>query len=148
MPYVGWSTFSERLLHLLQAVKTAGLVTRFNRVGYRTINFFPGLDVFDKLTLKIEDPIQIETESYRYSRVFKEGILKSQIAILNDAAYSMNKDAKGTAGSVIDIDSSWDLGGADIDVLSIASQCHDLGKTIFFDFLSEDFLNDLGAEYE
>lgn len=149
MPYVGWSVYKEIIEQVIESIDEVGLVSSYERIGYRTVNFFHKLDLFGNLRLHIDNPIEMVSHSRQYSQVVGESDLKSQFVVLNDASlFKQGTTQVESTGSILDVDSFWNGEGTDVDVLATVGRCHDMGKKIFFDLLSEDFLVSLEPEYE
>lgn len=147
--YKGWDNYSATIYEVLGEVKKLDIIKSINRLGIRYTNFFRGIDIFEKINLKIlfgdnqllGDPtfIRIELPDEDFSNLLQ---------IANKANYS-KKEKTSVIGSIIDIDTVLDknLNSFFRDTKKIIEKGHLIEKKLFFELLKPAFLKTLNPIY-
>lgn len=153
IPYVGWEEFCSITDKVIRGASACDPELKYEQIIHRNINFFPNLDILEKLKLKIEDPVDMEPLSFDYVKVFAgENGLKVKVSILNNASAMVSPDDPENLqrGAVIDIEAFWQRPEAETEVnsMQILRECHDLGKKVFFDLLTDEFITEMVPTYE
>ncbi|MBW6537825.1 MAG: TIGR04255 family protein [Mariniphaga sp.] len=141
--YWGWERFSQEFLTLMKILEKIGIIKSISRLGIRYINFFEA-DIFENIKLKIS----LENENMAKPNtgirtIIEQGSFSSLLQIANNVKISEKE------GSVIDID-TYCTEGLDVffqDTESIIQKGHEKEKELFFQLLTDDFLNTLNPEY-
>lgn len=148
--YIGWNTFSEYATSIVRKIQNASLSINIERIGLRYINFFANTDIFDKKT-KIS--INLDGEEIQYNQTLLKTEIynnqyKSIVQLINGGVARIINPQQQQIGSVLDIDTYRvdNLQNAITDFSKIINEAHDEEKRIFVKILSENFLNQLGAE--
>lgn len=146
--YCGWDCFYKNILKAFGTISESNIVEKVVRFGFRYVNIFEGLDIFEKSNFKAvlnDEPyknakadISIELSSGDYIHKFK---------IINHAKVIVEN--KSLEGSVIDIDISNEK-QTDMffkNMNEIIETCHIEEKKIFFGLLKPSYINSLNPEY-
>jgi len=146
--YKGWSEFSKIILDVVDCVNL--FVARVVRVGFRSIDFFEGERIDDRLNLAVSTSTGGISESLKrmscsFAITYVDGANRVRLNYANDATVFDNKKS-AKKGSVVDVDAFCEnpVGG----VAETISAIHDLGKKVFFESLKEDFVKTMEPEYE
>lgn len=141
--YWGWTRFSQEFLALTKNLKEIGIIKSVSRLGIRYINFFNN-DIFENIKLKISlENKNMAKPNTGIRTIIDQGSFSSLLQIAN------NVKVGGKEGSVIDID-TYRTEGLDVffeDTESIIQSGHEKEKELFFQLLTDDFLNTLNPEY-
>lgn len=147
--YPGWEIYRNEIISALLKLQNSGITNGISRLGLRYINFFKGLDVFEKLDVELinKDSFFLGRNSFARTE-FIEGELTHILQIGNSG--NLKRDKIVENGSLIDIDVSRTLGLEDFfeDIDKKISDLHDVEKRIFFGLLDGDFLNTFNPEYD
>lgn len=141
--YSGWINFSKKIIEVIENIEKASVIKNVLRVGIRYINFFEN-DIYNKINLNIS--INDSVIDYK-STFFRTEIIKSDF--VNTLQVANNISNMNRIGSLIDIDTSLEI---NLDKFfseknEILNNGHNLEKEIFFNLLSNNFLNSLNPEY-
>jgi uncharacterized protein (TIGR04255 family) len=149
MPYQGWATFKPEIEKIFGCLfeHSAGLLTNITRIGQRTINFFED-DILQNTLYTVNSPINYEKQQYHYLDYYRDGDdLSVRIIIANQANYQT------LIGSVIDVDAHIDCKNTSSKpelcyLMGAMERSHTESKKVFFKLLKNEFIEQLGAEYD
>lgn len=102
--YIGWETFSSKVIEIFSKVKESGIIDKPLRVGLRYINFFEG-NILDRINLSAK----IEESSLQSNNTYiKTEFTRNNFTIVLQVANKANVlvKEKQKVGSIIDIDTS------------------------------------------
>lgn len=140
--YPGWAAFSSAIQKFLDCTKDYRI--RTERIGFRTINFFADMDIENSLKTKVETAVELEKSSCNFSIVYNQDDCRARISFSNDAKMSRNNQ-QGQKGSFLDIDSFFE--GNPDEMIEKINSLHSLGKKVFFESLTDDFVQSMRPEY-
>jgi len=147
--YTGWNDFKSFVSGYLQTIKSAGVVGRVLRIGFRVINFID-VDIFKENRIKLNISLEgndIPYEETSLKTVFSEGNYHSNLSIINHA--QLNSTNPVRSGSVIDIDTYSVLCENFFEnITNFLDELHSAEKHVFFRLLTDKFLDTLQPEYE
>jgi len=146
--YVGWNNLSPKTTECFQKVKDLQIIKNTKRFGIRYINFFEGLDIYDKINLKLLlNEKTLESDKIFVKTSLNSGDFTRDLKISNKSEIEQSGNKK--LGSIIDIDVYLkENGNTIIDQFdSILKDAHTKEKELFFSLLKEDFLKEFNPEY-
>ncbi len=142
--YAGWENFSKTIYNLIKSLHKEKIVDNVTRFGFRYVNFFPMLDVFENIefNMKLNQKDFTPKNSLIRAEIESENYI-STLQISNSAVKNNVK------GSIIDIDviPIFDLKNFFNDSISIVEGAHNTEKELFFKLLKPEFLRTLNPEY-
>jgi uncharacterized protein (TIGR04255 family) len=150
-PYDSWSEFFKIIKWCLEIYFKLGLINRASRIGLRYIDFFnKDKDLCNKIKVKsfIEEGTDLSFDK-RYFQTFvspKTGDFECKLIIGEDVKVTDKKTGQSKKGSIVDVD----IIAKNIDkdnVLSVIGEMKSETKRIFFELLKEDFIKELGPDY-
>lgn len=141
--YIGWNAYYSEINKVLKIMNQLDIINRVERIGVRYIDFFKNTDIFEKIKISINNPIECENKQLQIRNIFIKDDSKIILNIINNVYLKEDK------GSLIDIDAfNEKLFSMDVDnILAIINNLHMLQKKIFFDILNKDYLSSLNPEY-
>jgi uncharacterized protein (TIGR04255 family) len=147
--YKGWGNYSVTIYEVLEKIKKLNIITTIKRLGIRYTNFFEGIDIFEKINLKVLHSGKQILGNPTFIRIeIPDGNFSNLLQIANKANYSKgNKPPKD--GSIIDIDTVMDksLNTFFKDFNKIIEEGHFVEKKLFFGLLNPGFLKTLNPIY-
>ncbi len=148
--YMGWSKFFDHIQKILDQVQNGNIVQEIGRIGVRYISFFEDVNIFDKLTLRIqaeESDRNFTAGATSFTTTLEENGFFQQLNVKNDAQRALHQET--LEGSIIDIDTFCQQKLTDFgNVREIIDQGHESEKSLFFSLLDKDFLASLNPVYE
>lgn len=141
--YVGWENFYGEFTRILKVYSDLNIFDHIEKIGLRYIDFFPEVNVFEKINIKLSYD---ETIFSKGSRFLKQEFTKDDFSI----AISITDSAKfnDQTGSMIDIDVMNNNVASMDDIKGSLEKAHDYEKIFFFSLLEQSFLNSLNPTYE
>ncbi len=141
--YTGWDPFYAEIIKTLLRIDELGIISQYNRVGIRYINFFENC-IFDKIALSIS----INESNIKY----KNTSVKTEIEHQNFTStlqVSNSVTVNNRPGSIIDIDTFKTLSNKHSinELKDILNEGHLNEKGVFFELLKVDFLSQLNPQY-
>jgi len=152
--YVGWEHYVPEITRALDLINSTNVVNQWNRVGIRYITHYPNKDIRDCTKFKYSFGLpDIKSEAVSFSSQF--GYKNSQVVInLHNQVpiMSLTKDGTGMEQiptSIIDIDVIRTASGVKSieELLSIINELHNHEKELYFEMLTQEFLESLHPEY-
>lgn len=142
--YSGWTEFSKNIFKIIDDVIKQKLVKKISRVGIRYLNFFPSINIFDHVLLKItKDGSPLANRETTIRTIFETGDIKAKLNIGSNVEVVSNSQKKN--GSIIDIDV---ISEKVPDNIKLAiEECHGEEKRIFFGLLTEEYEKSLKPSY-
>lgn len=141
--YPGWAKFHSVIRNVLDY--TTNLRKKTERIGFRTINFFESQDIESCLITKVQNGLDLQKASCNFSLVYKDNDFQTRFSFSNDAKISKVGQAE-RLGSFIDIDSFFVGNPANVD--ETVNHLHMLAKKIFFESLTQEFVDSMGPVYD
>ncbi len=148
--YHGWAdSFFPKINKLLSQIKKSDVVTHFNRIGLRYIDFFDE-DIFKSINLSITmGGKEFDAFEKQFTTVQDKGNgILARVHITNNAR--VTKDNKTFRhGSIIDTDTFFEpAGGLTFDKLSeTIDNCHNVANQTFYSLLKQEFINSRNPDY-
>jgi uncharacterized protein (TIGR04255 family) len=145
--YPGWNEYFDFIESIINKCVENSLFLKIERIGVRYISHFDDITIFDKLKVDISVPFTSINDSTQFRSEFKYKDHRVILTILN---YITNKSKEGEIKtSVIDIDviKQVDSNSYSCNISECIEASHFAQKEIFFNLLSEDFLEGLKPEY-
>ncbi|PCJ19185.1 MAG: hypothetical protein COB02_09060 [Candidatus Cloacimonadota bacterium] len=140
-PYVKWDAFLIEIENCYKKMVDLGIIANIERTAVKYVNFFNGLNILEKLTLKISlDNDEIADSNINFSTNIKcdkgERILKivAPVEIQEQVQAKVNK----STGSILEVDSVFDISKFDTFKEAIV-YAHDKEKSLFFKLLTEEY---------
>lgn len=145
--YQGWDSFKNYVTKYVGLFKSAGVIGKVLRLGFRVINFFDwdiyrnGLEL--NISLLGKEIPYLETA---LKTKFQDGLYESTVNIVNSA--TLNNVNGNRVGSIIDIDTySVHCDNFFAMTSDYMDQAHSVEKNIFFNLLTEELINKLKPTY-
>jgi uncharacterized protein (TIGR04255 family) len=146
MSYPGWSNYIKIIERVFKKARIA--TGAIDRIGLRYINFFPDVDIFDKLEYAKAGEISLlaGNSSILRTEIRQNGLLHA-LQISNSGNAVVNNVLKN--GSFIDLDiSTFETIHAFFDnIPNYLNKLHDAEKEILFGLLQQDYLDTFNPEY-
>lgn len=146
--YVGWEILRPEAINIFNLVRNLNIVEKVNRFGLRYVNFFDGIDIFEKIDLKVT----LRQEEFKKINKFLRVEIPSEefmnlLQVSNHANLIINGKSKN--GSIIDIDThTVPASGNFFEAFdSLLDRVHEVEKGLFFNLLKPEFLETLNPEY-
>lgn len=147
LDYPGWHTFRRIINDIVSKLRTSNLIQKIEYIGLRYINFFPNINIFDKINLRIEGLAQrghatifrTELDSEKFTNVLQ----------ISDGVHVKNPRLD-CDGSLIDI-TTVVLPRHGLTLENCISHIDEIRageKELFFSLLKQDYLDSLSPEYE
>lgn len=146
--YKGWDAFKDYVTKYVGIFQGTNVIKKVLRMGFRVINFFEW-DIYKKGTeLKISlSGAEIPYTETALKTKFINGNYESTVNIINNA--TLNNIQNKKIGSVIDIDTcSIYCDNFFAKVSQYMDEAHSAEKSIFFNMLTDDQINDLKPTYD
>jgi len=150
-PYMGWLKWKDIITKILQKIIETGIFNVIERSGLRYINFIEKsvLQVTNVDITIVGKKLDAQQTSLRTE--FREDNYTETIQILNNASITIGNDQK--FGSLIDIDIARDITSENTssiykEIENLLEESHAKAKSLFYNFLKEDYLNSLKPVYE
>lgn len=145
--YVGWSTFSAKIIETFLKAEKLKVISKTNRLGIRYINFFE-VDIYENLNLEFflaGNPLVSEQITFR--SILRTGKFLSNLQILNKGNITVKNFQK--SGSIIDIDSYFLTEKENIfaNISELLKIGHQEEKELFFKLLKDNFLQKFNPVY-
>jgi len=148
IPYIGWQTFLDLILKVLNKLKEAGIIYGVNRLGHRFVNFFEE-DISDKLTIEIPEIKNYKSLGKAINYNISDENFSHTLQVSN--AMQLGKGQGLKFGSIIDIDTARDYKDLSYFMSHLEEElnaAHDKEKHLFYALLKEDFIIKMRPEYE
>ncbi len=150
--YQGWDVFFKEISYLVNVFKESNIFEKVTRIGMRYIDFFPDIDIYEKINMRIylgDEPFKSSSQYIRTELKLDEYDVLLQIT---NKAEAIGDGQKKFKGSLVDYDLSIsnDLQSSNFyfEYNKILTKAHDLLKKHFFTILiRKDFLESLNPEY-
>lgn len=141
--YPGWEKYSNFINSIIEKCTKNELFKQIHRIGVRYISHFDNITIFDKLKVNISVPFTNLNDSTQFRSEFLYNEYRVILTILN---HINNKEIKT---SVIDIDVIKQVNSSPkvCNLNECIESSHFTQKEIFFNLLSDEFLNTLNPEY-
>lgn len=148
-PYLGWDKWSDFIRESMEPIEATKIVKFVDRIGLRYINIFDTI-ILDKLKLSFEiNTVRLSSESTNFKTEIKDSGFTKVLQIGNNVQVVVNNEAK--VGSAIDIDclfnTKQDGNTFFKEYKDILEKAHIEEKQLFFDLLSDSFLESLNPIY-
>ena len=146
--YIGWRIFSQKIKAVFEKVISANVTNDISRFGLRYINFFED-NIFDVSTLVVRLK---DTNLGKYSSMvtaeIPEGEFRNVVRVGNNAKVKTN-EAKQLSGSIVDIDTFLEghFQATQQEIVKVLEKAHCVEKQLFFNLLSQEFIESLEPEY-
>ncbi len=135
--YNGWGSFVSRIMSVVKCVRESSVVSNFETVTLRYINFFE-FDIFPKSSIDIAlRNERIANSKMQISTEFVSDGFTQQLAVVNyaDVPHKMKR------GSVVDIATAFKVVENTEDALhKNLVEAHTVTKELFFNVLSDDYV--------
>lgn len=143
--YVGWDDFSKEVFNVINVIKKLDLIKSISRFGLRYVDFFPNINILDKIKNKVIIENSIETH---ITSIIKDENFAQILKMMSNIKLTQN--GSEYFGSVIDIDTYKNECESDIliNFTEVINLAHLTEKKLFFSLLSEQFLKSLSPEYK
>jgi uncharacterized protein (TIGR04255 family) len=154
MPYVGWEKFKQMIIDAFEALKDAPFITQINRHSLKYVDLMQheGQGTLSPFKLNIDiagRKIQDQATQFRTELVEKPFL--HAITVISSAVVTPPNGPPAT-GSVLDVDTHRIETFTVPDFLSalpaLLEEIHTANKTLFFDILSYEGLEQLEPVYE
>jgi len=150
--YQGWDEFFKEISYLVNVFKELNIIEKVTRIGMRYIDFFPDIDIYEKINMRIylgDDPFKSSSQYIRTELKLEEYDVLLQIT---NKAEAIGDGLKRFTGSLIDYDLSIskDIHNSDFysEYNQILNKAHEYLKDHFFTVLiRKDFLETLNPGY-
>jgi uncharacterized protein (TIGR04255 family) len=146
--YIGWKSFYEKIEEAFQKVSGLRIIGDIFRLGLRYINFFE-FDIFNKVNLGILlNNRPLESKQTILRTILPDGDFVHRLVMANKTTVNIHGENK--LGSVIDIDTVLEKKITDFfeAMPALINEAHDKEKSIFFNLLKPEYLQQLNPEYE
>ena len=148
--YVGWNKFKSNITDFIQTIQS-NIIGKIEYIGLRYLNFF-AFDIFDRIKLNVGG----DNFSRGFPSVFKSEYKKDYctnvLQITNGVHLQnpqMNIDADGSLIDITVVLVNNHLTDVNFEnIVERIDSAHLEAKTVFFSLLSDDYLNELGPQYE
>lgn len=153
--YIGWEIYYSKIHEIVEILFSKGLITGISRIGIRYISEFPGINIYDNISLKYNFPlVEVKNNknvSFRIEEIDEDNDLK----IINIHANKklengfLNVSESNSLSSIIDVDIiKKDIQLSDCEnVMASLINLHNKEKFVFFNILKDDFIKTLNPEY-
>jgi uncharacterized protein (TIGR04255 family) len=148
MPYPGWTAFRARLISVFEAVIHKAVAKQLQRLGFRYVNVFEG-DVTSRLTLETRlAGHALEGKETTFRTTLERDNNNITLLIAKNQTVKRAPDFKRD-GTLIDIDvfRGTSEGFELSNLTEFIDNGHTAAKTLFFELLRSDFLNELHPTY-
>lgn len=147
LDYPGWQVFREKINGIVSTLCTSNLIREIGYIGLRYINFFPNINIFDKIKLRIEGLAQKGRSTIFRTELDNKNF--TNVLQISDGVHVKNT-RQDCDGSLIDITTvTLPQHGLTLDnSMSHIDKIRAGEKELFFSLLKQDFLDSLSPEYE
>lgn len=148
MPYPGWTSFRAKLISVFTTVIGKDVAKQLERLGFRYTNVFEG-DVTHRLTLETTlGGHVVKGKKTRFSTTLERDNSEVTLQVSKDQSVKRPPNFKRD-GTLIDIDVFRKTSEAfELPNLTMfIDSAHSTAKTLFFELLRPDFLNELQPTY-
>jgi uncharacterized protein (TIGR04255 family) len=148
--YVGWTVYSQAIKEVLNLFVEKGLIKSFNRISVRYISEFDGIDIFQNIKgqISINDTgLGVKDSILRLSKDIDN--TKTFVTLTNSVKKVIPTTNQALEVSLIDINVFETLPqNSTIDIFEDKlERVHLLQKQVFFNLISDSFLESLNPEY-
>ena len=152
--YVSWDIYKPEIEKVLSQLSKADVIDKYTRIGVRYISEYPNLDLKDcvKFSFSFGMP-DIKSETFTFHSEFKQNELRIILNLSNNLSVLSPKSTSNqvaiTQVSNIDIDVIMENIAEESfeSLLSKTEVVHQKEKEIFFNLLSDKFLESLNPVY-
>lgn len=146
-PYRGWESYFKVIEKIMRDFEELDFINNITRVGVRYIDFFDQTNIFENLQFKIENfPFEINQSSFTTTFAFDK--FRTNLQVFN----ATQIEIKGIqySGSVFDSDTydEIDISFSKNNVLKRISEAHEVEKKVFFNLVTDEFIESLNPEYD
>jgi len=140
--YPGWSTFKEMIIEKYDQLDKITSEWNINTVSIRYIDFFKDVNIFDNISIKVDNPSNICGEEFKEERknyvaeFLCKHNTKVRLQIVNNVAVPTELGTE-QKGSIIDTDvHSFEIS----NYANAMEKVHEVAKATFFNILDDDFI--------
>jgi uncharacterized protein (TIGR04255 family) len=151
-PYIGWSKWKPLIENIITELLNINLFKTVERTGLRYIDFIEK-NLFSIANMSIEiTGKKLTNEQTSFRTEFADDNYTKIVQMHNNVNVILENNQLVT-GSLIDIDVVRNLNSEGIEIFSqkwrdILEESHQKSKSMFFNLLKKDFLNELEPVYE
>ncbi|HFS67155.1 MAG TPA: TIGR04255 family protein [Flavobacteriia bacterium] len=146
-PYKGWEVYFQVIVKIIEDLEDLNFIENITRIGVRYVDFFDKTNIFKHLQFKIEDfPFTIDQSSF--STTFEFDKFRTNLQVSNASQIAINGIQYN--GSIFDSDTydEIDVIFSKDDVLARISEAHEVEKKVFFNLVTDSFIESLNPEYD
>ena len=146
--YVGWEIFYEKIRDVFEIIYGLNIIKEIYRFGFRYINLFPEINIYEKSDLKILLKDNSLTKEVNILTNLHANGFVNTLRMVSDTQVEISK--KKMIGSVIDIDTSLNNAIKTFSfstIEQIIKDAHTEEKKLFFNLLKDEYLKTLNPEY-
>lgn len=145
IPYVGWTDYSKNIYQFLKQLFDKKIITEVLRLGVRYVNFFERIDIFPELNFGLKI---IGNEHNCKNTIIRTELDRGEWSNSIQVANNVSQN-EGIIGSILDID-TFKVYSGDKFVSNYKKEienAHKIEKSLFFELLSDNFLQSLKPIY-
>lgn len=145
--YVGWDLYSAKIFSIYKKLEESEIVNNIDRIGLRYINVLAKTNIFNHSNVILSLKGKVISRKTNITSELQYEKATCTLKITSDAEVQIGSNEKRMIkGSVIDIDTF--IEGSKIkDINQAIQDVHDTEKQLFFDILTDDFINTLNPKY-